>query len=586
MRHPTRTVVVAAALAAFAWILSGSATAAAQDVPPPGPALEGSAPAPPAATGGEAEDVEVLMQGPVHEAFAEQINADPEPTPVVTKEPPEPIDEVPPDMRPEGNNIVWVPGYWLFDPDREDFVWVSGTWRKAPPNRRWVPGYWDEVDEGWQWVPGTWVEADADELAYQPPPPESIEEGPSSPAPSEEHFWVPGTWMYYDTGYRWRAGYWARGYDDWIWVPAHYVWTPYGVIYVPGYWDYLWDTRGLLFAPVYFHRPLYLRPGFRYAAHVALSPGRLFLHLWVRPRWRHYYFGDYYAARYGGWGFYPWYRFHVHHRYHPMWTFYAWNHHRRGIDLSVRLGGWHSYYTRHVDLRPPRVYGQLDAFVARHRGQAHLQQAVLGGRLRDLSGPDLGRVRLTRLDRNQIDAVARSGSHFRDLSRERLRIEGAGRGGPGDRVRLGSDAGPGDRIAGGRLKLPRESNPLGLSGVGRRGDFGDRGGPRIGDGGPRIGDGGPRIRGDGPGIGSGSPRIGSSGPRIGDGGPRVRGDGPGIGGGGPRIGGGGGPAIGGGRSGGSIGGGRSSGIGGGRSGGGRSGGGRSGGGFGGGRRGR
>ena len=61
---------------------------------------------------GVEDGVEVLTRGPVHEAFAETVTFDPEPGIVVAKAPPAAIEELPPDQRPEGANVAWIPGYW------------------------------------------------------------------------------------------------------------------------------------------------------------------------------------------------------------------------------------------------------------------------------------------------------------------------------------------------------------------------------------------------------------------------------------------------------------------------------------------
>ena len=90
------------------------------------------------------DGVEVLTRGPVHEAFAETITFDPEPGIVAPKAPPAAIEEVPPQQRPEGTNVTWIPGYWGWDDERNDFLWVSGIWRALPPGRQWVPGYWGQ----------------------------------------------------------------------------------------------------------------------------------------------------------------------------------------------------------------------------------------------------------------------------------------------------------------------------------------------------------------------------------------------------------------------------------------------------------
>ena len=94
----------------------------------------------------------------------------------------------------------------------------------------------------------------------------------------------------------WRTGYWALARTLWVWVPARYVWTPGGCVYVPGHWDYT-AGRGVSFCPVYFHRPIYLHVGFRFTPSVVIYSNVLHQHLFCRPRYGHYYFGDYYASR-------------------------------------------------------------------------------------------------------------------------------------------------------------------------------------------------------------------------------------------------------------------------------------------------
>jgi hypothetical protein len=73
--------------------------------------------------------VEVLTRGPVHEAFAETVTFDPEAGIVVTKAPAASIEELPPEQRPEGTNVEWIPGYWAWDDEHNDFLWVSGGCR-------------------------------------------------------------------------------------------------------------------------------------------------------------------------------------------------------------------------------------------------------------------------------------------------------------------------------------------------------------------------------------------------------------------------------------------------------------------------
>lgn len=317
----------------------------------------------PAAPLGESEqDVEILMRGPVHEAFAEPYVSDPEPGLVAPKQPPDPIEEIPAE-REDVEGLQWIPGYWAWDEDRDDFIWVSGVWRKAPPGRTWVPGYWTEADGGWRWVSGFWTSAADGVVEYVPPPPESVESGPASPSPGDDYFYIPGCWVYQSDHYVWRAGYWTACRPDWVWIPSSYCWTPHGCVFVSGYWDYLPTHRGTLYAPVCFRRPVYLVDRYCYRPCCRIDTGpALFIHLFIHPRHHHYYFGDYYAAHYRS-HIVPWVSISVRsHGYDPLHAFYAARHDHD--SYLGRIRGWHHYFERHQEFRPAAT---LDAHRSRSR---------------------------------------------------------------------------------------------------------------------------------------------------------------------------------------------------------------------------
>ena len=219
------------------------------------------------------QGVQVLTRGPVHEAFAETVTFDPEPGIVVSQAPPAAIEELPPDQKPEGDNVAWIPGYWGWDDERSDFLWVSGVWRALPPGRQWVPGYWGQSAQGFQWTSGYWADAQASEVEYLPEPPATVEVGPNIAASSADQTWLPGCWVWLQGRYAWRPGFWASVQPDWVWVPAHYVWAPRGYVFVDGYWDYSIGRRGVLFAPVYFSGGVYARPGFSYSPTTVIDLG-------------------------------------------------------------------------------------------------------------------------------------------------------------------------------------------------------------------------------------------------------------------------------------------------------------------------
>jgi hypothetical protein len=323
-----------------------------QDAPPPPP----PAPADPNVGAADQPDpnVQVMTRGPVHEAFAVPVTAGQTAGMIVPKQPAAPIEEVPPDMKPEGDQTVWIPGYWSWDDDRKDFIWVSGVWRVPPPNYRWMPGYWQEAPgKGYQWISGYWMPAKVDETTFMPQPPQTIEAGPTSNPPDANQFWVPGNWQWRETRYLWQPGYWTECRPDWIWVPATYYWCPRGWVYVPGYWDYPLARRGLVFSPVYFTGPVAV-----YRPAVCLDVGVFGFSLFCRPAYCHYYFGDYYDDHYVALGIRPWFHYSSpRFGYDPLYSYYHWYHvqHLGERQWDHNLRGWHDYYRVHPEMRPPHT---------------------------------------------------------------------------------------------------------------------------------------------------------------------------------------------------------------------------------------
>ncbi|MEI6169345.1 MAG: YXWGXW repeat-containing protein, partial [bacterium] len=309
----------------------------------------------------DAQGVQVLTRGPVHEAFAGIVIFNPEPGIVVPKAPPEAIEEVPPGERPEGNNVTWIPGYWAWDEERTDFVWVSGTWRALPPGRQWMAGYWGETTKGFQWTSGYWADATTRETTYLAAPPATVEDGPNVAAPSADYRWTPGNWIWSEDRYAWGPGHWARGRADWDWSPSHYVWTPRGYIFVDGYWDYPVNRRGSLFAPVYFNSGVYSQSGYSYSPAIAIDLAVFAEALFLRPHYNHYYFGDYYDNSYQQNGYYSAYAYQSSSLgYDPIYSQQRWQH-RQDKGWDSRMAASYQYRQANVSARPPRTWSAQQA---------------------------------------------------------------------------------------------------------------------------------------------------------------------------------------------------------------------------------
>jgi hypothetical protein len=300
--------------------------------------------------------VQVLTRGPVHEAFASASMSGSVAGEVIGRTPYESITEVPPDQRPVGDDVAWIPGYWSWDEDRSDFIWVSGVWRDLPPGRQWVPGYWASATGGSQWISGFWGDAVQSEVTYLPPPPEPLEAGPSSPSPGPNTAWAPGCWIWQQSRYDWQPGYWVAPAVDWVWSPAHYTWTPRGYIYVPGYWDHDLGHRGVIFAPVYYERPIYTRPNYYYSPAIVIDIAVIAAFMFVQPRSHHYYFGDYYDQRYEERGYYPWYSRHgSHYGDDPLYIQYRSEQLRNDRDWDIHVDELYHHRRDHAESRPPQT---------------------------------------------------------------------------------------------------------------------------------------------------------------------------------------------------------------------------------------
>ena len=312
------------------------------------------------------EQPEVLSRGPVHEAFAEPVTLQQQAGLIAPERPPQAIEEVPPSERPQGQQYVWIPGYWSWDTDRNGYIWVSACWRVAPPKMSWVPGYWAQVSGGWEWIAGFWTPAGVKEIEYLSAPPTAGDLEPLGVAPSPDTIWVPPCMYWVQGQYVRRAGYWLPAQSNWVWAPAHYVSTPRGYIFAAGHWDYALERRGVLFAPVYFPRAVYGRHSFMYTPSIVIDMGLLRVNLFAYPRYSHYFFGDFYDDAYLHIGIFPWFDSHRHHTwYDPIYEHARWS--NRMIEPRWEEHGREEYSRRRADmnLRPARTYREQEFRVAK-----------------------------------------------------------------------------------------------------------------------------------------------------------------------------------------------------------------------------
>ncbi len=370
------------------------------------------------------EQPEVLTRGPMNEAFAEPVELQVQAGLVVPTQPPDNIVENPPADKPAGSQFVWVPGYWAWDSERNSYLWVSGCWRAVPPNMYWVPGYWAKVPEGWQWVAGFWAPiSNEDQIEYLPAPPALEEVSPPGESSSPDNIWVPPCWYWREGQYIKRSGYWLTPRTGWIWIPSHYVWTPRGYVFVAGYWDYLLDRRGILFAPVYFPRPIYKRPGYTYTASIIIDVDNLQFCLFTCPRYYHYYFGDYYDDIYLGAGIYPWFECKRRHTwYDPIYEHKSWRFRKSDPHWDENQRKEYEHRRANREFRPPKTYREMKTRLTR-MPMTQRKNIQMAEPLKKLISGKTSPLKFDRMNNNTLKKLSHYTKNVHEFRRERNRWE-------------------------------------------------------------------------------------------------------------------------------------------------------------------
>ncbi|HVA47213.1 MAG TPA: hypothetical protein VNH11_12665 [Pirellulales bacterium] len=296
---------------------------------------------------GRPSEAAVPVRGPIHEAFAQPLSGAETPGTVFDGRPPPPLAHTPPATKPGIAAAAWIPGYWGWEPAMGDLVWVPGVWRVPPPGMRWVPGYWSVADQGWRWVRGFWFPRNQPRLQYLPPPPPPANE-PPAPTPPGDRFAVPGYWSYEGEKYVWRRGFQAPFKAGWVWMPSHSVWTPRGSVFVPGYWDFAIERRGLALLPMAAGTQSNVSPKPALAINLADLSEALF----VGAVYGHFYFGDYFDVLPGAADIKPWYEPDATGRPEPDFAYERWRHQPKNAHWAARLAERYQARREHAERRP------------------------------------------------------------------------------------------------------------------------------------------------------------------------------------------------------------------------------------------
>jgi hypothetical protein len=250
-----------------------------------------------------------------------------------------------------------------------------------------------------------------------PPPPDPIEEA-LPPQEVADSTYISGNWVYHEHQYRWRPGFWVGNRLGWTWQRAHYVWTPGGYCFVDGHWDRDYHHRAVMYAPVFLTAP-YRTGGWHYRPYYALETDLLLTALFVRPAWSHYYFGDFYDARYARLGFTPWIDYRSGGRWHdPAWSYYRWRYRNDDRwEQNIRQ----AYVTRRQDTtaRPPRTLAEQERRVKSPAGA----QIALAKPVTKLQSLEASKIKLTTISKTEVQQFRKTAVNVQNFREQRSKVE-------------------------------------------------------------------------------------------------------------------------------------------------------------------
>jgi hypothetical protein len=149
-------------------------------------------------------------------------------------------------------------------------------------------------------------------------------------------------------------------------------------------------------------------------------------HLFLRPRYQHYYFGDYYATNYHAAGFYPSYSYSRNsgrYGYDPIYAHERWQH-RQDSGWEHRVAADFENRRNHEDARPPRTWA-AQRLLSTSEAASKERRPVLAAPLDQLTKSKDSPLRFQPVDRSERQKLAQRGQEVQILREERRKLETA-----------------------------------------------------------------------------------------------------------------------------------------------------------------
>jgi len=145
-------------------------------------------------------------------------------------------------------------------------------------------------------------------------------------------------------------------------------------------------------------------------------------HLFLRPRYGHYYFGDYYGSNYSDAGFSPWFSFHSSRRgYDPIYANQRWQH-RQDRAWEQRAEANFRNLRDNENARPPRNWASQTALTGREDA-SNRGNIIVAQKLEELAQRRDGQLRLQPVDPAERQQFGQRVQEYRKYLQQRQQLE-------------------------------------------------------------------------------------------------------------------------------------------------------------------
>ncbi len=186
-----------------------------------------------------------------------------------------------------------------------------------------------------------------------------------------------------------------------------------------------------MFAPVYFNGDLRARAGFSYSPSTVVNSGMIVSHLFLRPRYGHYYFGDYYGSNYAQAGFSPSFSFQASRLgYDPIYANQSWQN-RNNPGWEQRTDANYQNLRDNEKARPPRNWAAQAALVEQATASNGTTSVAVAAPLDEVIRRNDGNLRFQQVSPAEQQQFGQRGQDYRKYLQQRQQLEAAATIAPG-----------------------------------------------------------------------------------------------------------------------------------------------------------